>query len=205
MKQKRNKFFFLLIVLSLLFTRVAFAGDQPDTFHYIHDPRENPAAMKDIIENPEAVYGFSPNPDSTRLGEFADALDWTDPDQVAEARKQRAEYLESFSELYRMIEDMLGEAKSVEEIARAVSKRRNEIRLEAHKDDPEGLEIVKKSNLETYGHEDGPDAGELYEEYGSWQIVLEKALSTNAGMDACLGFYDDNYFTYDIEAAIADK
>ena len=104
-----------------------------------------------------------------------------------------------------MIEDMLGEGKSVEEIARAVSRRRNEIRLESYKDDPEGLETVKKSNLETYGHEDGPDADELYEEYGSWQTVLEKALSTNAGMDACLGFYDDNYYTYDIEAAVAKE
>jgi hypothetical protein len=117
----------------------------------------------------------------------------------------RADYLASMSELYRMIEDMLGQARSVEEIARAVSKRRNELRLEAYKDDPEGLETVKKSNLEAFGHEEGPEADELYEKYGSWQMVLEKALSTNAGMDACLGFYDDNYYTYDIEAALEEE
>ena len=29
---------------------------------------------------------------------------------------------------------------------------------------------------------------------------MEKALSTNAGMDACLGFYDEYYDFYDIEA-----
>ena len=170
-------------------------------FHYMHDPEENPAAMKDIVVNPAAVYGFSPDPDSARLGEFADSIDWSDPEQVAQAREQRLEYLKSFEELYRMIEDMLGRGDSVEKIARAVSKRRNELRLEAYKDDPEGLEAVKESNLETYGNEEGPQADDLYEKYGSWQTVLEKALSTNAGMDACLGLYDVNFFTYDIEAA----
>lgn len=42
-------------------------------FTYEHDPRENPNAMKDIIENPDAVYGFSPSPESDRLKEYVDA------------------------------------------------------------------------------------------------------------------------------------
>ena len=168
-------------------------------FTYEHDPRENPNAMKDIIENPDAIYGFSPSPESDRLKEYADAIDWTNPEQVAEAKAQREEYHASMSELYQMIEDMLGEGKDVEEIARAVSQRRNELRLEAYKDDPEGLEIAKKSNLETYGNENGPTADSLYEKYGSWQTVLEKALGTNPGMDACLGLYDEYYDIYDIE------
>lgn len=37
-------------------------------FAYIHNPKDNPEAMKDIVENPDAVYGFSPDPESTRLG-----------------------------------------------------------------------------------------------------------------------------------------
>lgn len=168
-------------------------------FTYEHDPRENPNAMKDIIENPDAVYGFSPSPESDRLKEYVNAIDWTNPEQVAEAKAQREEYHASMSELYQMIEDMLGEGKNVEEIARAVSQRRNELRLEAYKDDPEGLEIAKKSNLETYGNENGPTADSLYEKYGSWQTVLEKALGTNPGMDACLGLYDEYYDIYDIE------
>ena len=49
------------------------------TFTYIHDPRENPLAMADIVENPDAVYGFSPDPESKRLGSFAQ-YDWTDPE-----------------------------------------------------------------------------------------------------------------------------
>ena len=168
-------------------------------FAYEHDPRDNPNAMKDIVENPAAVYGFSPSPDSVRLKQFVDIIDWTDPAQVAEKREERIAYHESMSELYRMIEDMLHEAKPVEEIARAVSKRRNELRLEAYKDDPEGLALVKKSNLETYGDEMGPTPDSLYEKYGSWQTVLEKALSSNPGVDACLGLYDEYYYIYDIE------
>ena len=143
----------LLVISILSLTTMAYAEESESErqgFHYAHDPRDNPNAMKDIIVNSDAVYGFSPNPDSTRLGEYAGSIDWTDPDQVAEARQQRADYLASMSELYRMIEDMLGQARSVEEIARAVSKRRNELRLEAYKDDPEGLASLEIKDFDNY-------------------------------------------------------
>ena len=191
----------LILVALLLLGGIAMA----EPFAYEHDPRDNPKVMKDVVYNPDAVYGFSPSPSSTRLKEYVDAIDWTNPEQVAAARALRQAYIDSMSELYRMIENMLTEGKDVETIARAVSQRRNELRLEAYKDDPEGLEIVKKSNLETYGDEMGPSADSLYEKYGSWQTVLEKSLDTNMGMDACLGFYDELYDFYDIEAASAPK
>ena len=171
-----------------------------EPFAYENDPRDNPKAMKDIVANPDAVYGFSPSPDSVRLKEYVDALDWTDPEQVAEARALRQAYHDSMSELYRMIENMLHEGKDVQAIARAVSQRRNELRMESQADNPEALALTKKSNLETYGDEMGPTADQLYEKYGSWQTVLEKALGSNAGMDACLGFYDEYYDFYDIGA-----
>lgn len=169
-----------------------------EPFHYVHDPMDNPKAVEDIVVNEDAVYGFSPSPDSVRLKEFVDAIDWTDEAQVAKAREERAEYHARNEELYQMIADMQSEGKNVEETARAVSRRRNEIRLEAYDGDPDGLAKVKQSNLDTYGNEEGPTADSLYEKYGSWQTVLDKALSTNPGMDACLGFYDEYYFTYDI-------
>ena len=199
MMMKKTSWFSLILALCVLLSGLAAAETAP--FAYEHDPRENAGAMKDIVVNPDAVYGFSPNPESVRLGEYADAIDWTDPAQVAEARAQRQAYHDSLSELYRMIESMLHEVRPVEEIARAVSTRRNELRLEVYGDDAEGLALVKKSNLETYGNEMGPTPDQLYEKYGSWQTVLEKALGTNAGMDACLGFYDEMYDMYDIGAA----
>ena len=65
--------------------------------------------------------------------------------------------------------------------------------------------IFKKSNLDTYGDENGPTVESLYEKYGSWQAVLEKALGTNEGMDACLGFYDEYYDMYDIGTGTVEK
>lgn len=166
-----------------------------EEFHYIHDPRLNPKAMEDIIENPSAVYGFSPAPSSVRLGQFA-SYDWSDPVIVENARQDRIAYHEQNAELYTMLEQMQAEGRSIEEIARTISAERNQIRLAAYKDDPEGLAAVKQSNLDTYGNEEGPSADSLYDKYGSWETVLEKAFSINSGMDACLGLYDDYYDLY---------
>lgn len=164
-------------------------------FTYEHDPRENPAAMEDIVENPDAVYGFSPDPESPRLGSFAD-YDWTDPEVVAEAQIERREYHESMDTMTDILYRMRDEGASMEEMARAVSEERNRLRLESYKDDPKGLAEVKESNLKTYGHEEGPTPDQLYEKYGSWTVVLQKAFSPNMGMDACCGLYDEYYWLY---------
>ena len=164
-------------------------------FTYEHDPRENPAAMEDIVENPDAVYGFSPDPKSPRLGSFAD-YDWTDPEVVAEAQKERREYHESMDTMTDILYRMRDEGASMEEMARAVSEERNRLRLESYKDDPKGLAEVRESNLKTYGHEEGPTPDQLYEKYGSWTVVLQKAFSPNMGMDACCGLYDEYYWLY---------
>ena len=169
--------------------------DSKTPFKYEHDPRENPGAMADIIENPDAVYGFSPDPESTRLGVYAE-YDWTDPEFVAQAKEERREYHESMDSMTDIIYEMRGTGASVEEMARAVSVERNRLRLASHEDDPEGLAAVKKSNLDTYGHEEGPTPDELYEKYGSWTTVLQKAFSSNMGMDACCGLYDEYYWLY---------
>ncbi len=128
--------------LQIMTDRMSQEEWMQESFKYEHDPRDNPKAMKDIVYNPAAVYGFSPSPDSTRLKAYVDALDWTNPDQVAEARAVRQAYHDSMSELYRMIERMLHEGKNVETIARAVSQRRNELRLESEADNPEALALT---------------------------------------------------------------
>ena len=172
------------------------------TFAYVHDPRENPEAMADIIENADAVYGFSPNPDSRRLGSYAE-YDWTDPEFVAHAREERRAYHESMESMTDILYRMREEGASMEEMARAVSEERNRLRLAAYLDDPEGLAAVKERNLKTYGHEEGPTPDELFEKYGSWTAVLQKAFSPNMGMDACCGLYDEYYWLY-IELGYAE-
>ncbi len=167
---------------------------------YVHNPMENPKAAADIVVDPNAVYGYSPSPDSERLKEYA-AYDWSDPVFVEEMRKQREEYHDSIKELYGMIATMKTAGADVKDIAIAVSTRRNEIRLESYKNDPVGLAKVKKSNLENYGNENGGTPEYYYNKYGSWETVAEKALSTNPGADACLGMYDEYYDTYFITAS----
>ena len=171
---------------------------------YAHDPRINAKAMEDIVVNPDAIYGFSPDPNSKRLGEYA-SYDWTDPEVVEKARQDRIKYLASFDEQYEIWNKMSAAGKSTEEIARAVSAKRNESRLASYKNDPEGLEKVKKSNLETYGNENGPTPESLYEKYGSWETVILKSFSSNSGMDACLGLYDAQYEHNKLTHAIAEN
>lgn len=203
-----KKIFSILLALCMVFTMAAYAvaesgadtatdesSAQQDRFSYEHDPRECPEAMKDIVENADAVYGFSPDPDSKRLGVYAE-YDWTDPEFVAAAKEERMAYHDSMSTMSDILFEMRAEGASIEEMARAVSAERNRLRMESYKDDPEGLEKMKKSNLDTYGHEDGPTPDELYEKYGSWELVIQKSFGTNMGMDACCGLYDDFYLLY---------
>ena len=175
---------------------------QDGVFTYTHDPRDVPEAMADIIENPDAVYGFSPDPESQRLGNYAE-YDWTDPEFVAQAQKERRAYHESLETMMDILYQMREENASIEEMARAVSEERNRLRIEAYKDDPEGLEAAKESNLKTYGREEGPTPDDLYEKYGSWEKVMQKAFSPNLGMDACCGLYDEYYRLY-IELGYVD-
>ena len=180
------------------------ANDTGYTCVYVHDPRINSKAMEDIVVDPDAVYGFSPDPESTRLGDYAD-YDWSDPVVVENARQQRMAYLADFDEMYDLWNKMSAEGKSTEEIARAVSAKRNEVRLAAYVNDPDGLAKVKKSNLETYGNENGPTADSLYAKYGSWEKVLLKSFSSNSGMDACLGLYDVQYEHNKLAETIAEN
>ena len=174
-------------------TAAAHAAEAGSSFRYEHDPRLNPKAMGDIIVDPSAVYGFSPNPDGG-LAAYA-AYDWSDAEAVAAYKESRLEFLASYAEMYELMDEMRAAGKTTEEIARAVSAKRNELRIRSYDGDPDGLATLKERNLAKYGHEEGPLPDELYEQYGSWEIVMEKAFTHNPGMDACVGIYDD-YYTY---------
>ena len=192
----------ILLVLALsLFAACKTA--EPERFAYVHDPTKNPEAMKDIVVNPDAVYGFSPNPESKRLGTYAE-YDWTDAELVADAKAERRAYHESMETMTEILYRMRAEGATIEEMARAISAERNRLRLAVYENDPEGLAKVKESNLETYGSEDGPTADSLLEKYGSWELVIQKAFSPNMGMDACCGLYDEYYPLY-IELGLVEE
>ncbi|MEF2115439.1 hypothetical protein SJI18_24535, partial [Clostridium frigoriphilum] len=172
-------------------------------FIYKNNPMDNPKAAKDIIENQEAVYGFLPNPESKRIGKFADedVYDWTNSDEVAKYAKVREEYHVDNDNIPNMVNKLRREGASEEEMAGAAVNLRNQIRLDSYlsRGDINGYNIVLKSNLDTYKDSLGMTPKMALEKYGSWDAVIEKTTSTNPGMDACCGLYDKYYHLYDIK------
>lgn len=195
----KNKAFFCRRGLAALLVIALFCGISApaaaaDGFRYVHDPALNPSAMRDIVADENAIYGFRPT-ETGSLAMYA-AADWSDPEVVEQGRQQRINYHKNIESMYDMLREMQEQGKSTEEIARALSTERNRIRLAEYENDPEGLAALKERNLKQYGHEEGPLPDELYEKYGSWTVVMQKSFSTNSGMDACLGLYDTYYFLY---------
>jgi len=193
-----------VFVLSVLLGFIVKAEAKTFKCIYAHDPRFNEVAMADIVVNPDAVYGFSPNPDSDRLGVFAD-YDWSDEEVVKKAQLERIVYHTEMQSMYELWNDMEKQGKGIEEIARAVSDERNRIRIASYDGDPVRLSKLKESNLKKYGNENGPTADSLFEKYGSWETVLLKSFSENTGMDACLGLYDIYYPNYERTGHIKDN
>jgi len=184
--------FVVSILLVLSFCIHAHAAE----FTYTHNPLDDTRVTEDVIEDPGAVYGFSPNPASTRLGSFAQN-DWTNIVLVEQAKKERMDYHQRVeTELMSILYSMKKRGASIENIARKLSEKRNEIRLKEAAD-AGTLDQTKQSNLAKYGNENGPTPESLYDKYGSWETVAAKAFSTNIGMDVCLGLYDLYYDTYD--------
>ena len=184
---------FVLCAL-ILMNAISVCAVEGTSIPYTHDPRLCNRAMEESVIDPTAVYGFSPRPNGN-LSTY-ERFDWTDPEEVETLREERLTYLESYQEMDRLLSEMAGDGKSTEEIARAVSAKRNEIRLAAYADDPEALAAVKERNLEKYGHEEGPLPDELFVKYGSWEKVMEKAFALSPGEDVCVGLYDDYYDYY---------
>jgi hypothetical protein len=168
-------------------------SDDNIIFAYKNNPMDDPNVAKDIIKNTDAVYGYSPNPESERIGTYAD-YDWTDPEQVAFARARREVYHTKNASIENLVDIMRTNGDSSEGIARAANELRNQNRLNDYANDPVGLERVKQSNLRVYDNENGPTAEALYIRYGSWESVINSSINSNLGMDACCGLYD-KYFT----------
>lgn len=113
-----KKILSILALAALVLTIAGCSTAKPEAapFVYAHDPKLNPAAMADIVENPDAVYGFSPNPESSRLGTYAE-LDWTDAEAVAQYRQNRIDYHESLYSMYDILKEMRAAGSSIEEMA----------------------------------------------------------------------------------------
>ena len=145
-------------------------------FQYLNNPLDNLKASQDIVKNSDAVYGYSPNPKSSSVGEYANAIDWTDPIEVEKATLRREAYHSKNDNISEIVAKLKSDGCSKEEMARAANKQRNLNRLNDYINDPEGLVRVKKRNLSSYGNEEGPTADYLFQKYGSWDKVIEKSM-----------------------------
>lgn len=181
------------------------SNESDSIFQYEHNPSDNPKVLQDALEDSSAMYGYSPNPDSESIGGYANniekGIDWSNPEKVIEYQKRREIYHMKNDNIDELVIKMTNEGFSTEEIARAANKQRNQNRLNDYivNNDMEGLDRVKKRNLEKYGNEFGLDADDAYKKYGSWEKVIEKSKSANPGMDACCGLYDKYYYLYEVE------
>jgi hypothetical protein len=188
---------FISIALSLLMVLALPVSIFASDFKYIHDPMQNEHVKNEVLVDPDAVFGFSPNPDSERLGVFA-KYDWTDEKVVLPMSNEREIYHERVeNELLALLDAGKRRGDSVEDIARILSERRDTIRLE-EAEAAGTLEETKKSNLEKYGNEKGPTPEYRFAKYGSWETVASKAFSTNVAIDVCLGLYDKYYDAYGV-------
>ncbi|WP_428817701.1 hypothetical protein ACQR2L_06020 [Clostridium butyricum] len=160
---------------------------------------DNPKVPQDAIENPDAVYGFSPNPESKRIGDFAsNDYDWTNPTEVEKYKNVREKYHVENDNILNLVNKMKGEGALEEEIGRAAVNLRNQNRLNSYlnRGDMAGYERVLKSNMDTYGNSLGITPEMALEKYGSWEVAIEKTTSANPGIDACCGLYDKYYDLY---------
>ncbi|GKX28601.1 hypothetical protein SH1V18_10810 [Vallitalea longa] len=167
-------------------------------FIYKNNPLDNPKATKDILKNDKAVYGFTPDPNSDSIGGFSDLIDWTDPEQVAGKRAERIKYHQKNDNIFNRIKEMKNQGATTEEIATEAVNMRNQNRLDSYVDNPQGLSAAMEHNINVYGNTNGATPEFLFKKYGSWDTVLQKTISANPGMDACLGLYDDYYYLYSI-------
>lgn len=194
MKKSSLRNLVILLVLVMAFSAIFVACSKKDEgFKYQHNPEDNPSAMADVVADSSCIYGFRPTT-SGRLYVYAEK-DFTNKEVVEELRQERIAYHNSLEAMYVMLDQMRAQRKTIEEIARAISTKRNEIRLESAAT-PEEEAQIRQTNLTEWGQEEGPTPDQLYTKYGSWEMVLTKAFSVNSGADACLGLYDQYYDLY---------
>lgn len=154
------------------------------------NPLDNPNIAKDIVADPDAVYGYVPKEGSS-LEHFE--IDWTNPEEVAKARAARIEYLEAMeikkAKISDEVEKILAEGKDMSDAAEIMVDKRNVDRINSYKErgDYRGLESLYERNLAEYGQKEGPSLDYLYKKYGSYEEVIYSSVKVNEGMNVLLG------------------
>ena len=154
------------------------------------NPLDDPKIAKDVVADPNAVYGYKPKQGSS-LDQFD--IDWSNADEVAKAKAARLEYLEAMeakkAKLSAEVNNYVTEGKSMSEIAEMKVNQRNMDRINSYieRGDYDNLEKLYERNLLEYGQKEGPTVQQLYEKYGSYEDVIYSSVKVNKGMNVILG------------------
>ena len=122
---------------------------------------DDPKIAKDVVADPDAVYGYRPKQGSS-LDQFD--IDWSNADEVAKAKAARLEYLEAMkakkAKLSVEVDNYLAEGKNMREIAEMKVNQRNMDRINSYIERGvyDNLEKLYEKNLLEYGQKEGPTA-----------------------------------------------
>lgn len=139
----------------------------------------------DLIPDPEGVYGYMPT-EASQFHASKWPVDWSNAEQVAQARVVRLEYHDGLAKKQIYIDDLRASGLSDEDIARKLVDARNNDRL-SHYKTPEALEVVYERNLGLYRNKLGPTYESQIAKYGSPTEVINATLRTNNSMDILTG------------------
>lgn len=110
------------------------------------------------------------------------------PQEREVSREQRMRYHHLLEDMERKECAMRAEGRSEEDIARTLSRMRNDAKDVVRAGmTPEQVAELEARNQKKYGNPLGPTPDQLYAKYGSWEKVAEAATRSSAAVDHELG------------------
>jgi hypothetical protein len=145
------------------------------------DPLNDPKIARNIEIDDSAYYGYRPREDGN-LKQFS-TIDWSNKVSVDSARQRRLEYLEGYTELSQLRDNMRINGSSNKDIADAISDLRNEHRRHDYikNNDTKGLKALDSRNQKN---------ADYYRKKGfTDEQIINSALRNNEGMDVVVDLY----------------
>lgn len=138
----------------------------------------------DLVPDSRGVYGYVPK-EGTQFAPPKWPVDWTNVEQVANARGVRLEYHQGLADEVAWVDKMRADGVADESIARQIVDMRNQTRMSKYS--PEQLPVLYERNMGTYGNPYGPAYETLLAKYGSPQGVIASGTRSNPTMDILTG------------------
>jgi len=112
-----------------------------------------------------------------------------DPERLAKMVEIRKQYLDGIKNMDRIEAELRAAGKTTEEIARRLSAERNSLKVMTRAlMKPEEVAQLEARNLKSWYHDPvGPTPDQLFERYGSWEKVIQKAKETDHALNRLLG------------------